>query len=673
MSYDMGRINNIENQLKSNPNNISTNDLIYYLIYNSKNTILDANNLDNTTDYLKKINNSFFYENIFVNTSNYTSIVVAVIGLLLPYYYFYPRFYKIGFFAVVIGIFSLYNLYSSINSLYSNFYKNIHLIYIGTTIGFYILFFVILNKLNHYTLFFISAIIAFVFINYIMRVIITVPTKNNPYNQIRATMNNNTDYTEYNVLIETTCFQIIDRFKLNLPSGNMLYSYLTVFDIGDNNNKIPDFITNLLSPLISIVILFILGNFLSILKNENISNEPVHLFPIIGIDKNSSNLFCCQANYILPQELNVDLLIEDLLIHHNLNDTIYNKTRKALKRVSYELLQKYNPKFTLLDEISSKTILDNLKKNKIFIRINKFLKLDLDTIQLNSDYLYNLRILIEENKNIPLQQKTNMFHLLNKINNTLLITKNENVNYNNDAQLAKNELLYDKEIDDSIKPLLKDIVDEFIKNYNSIIDNKYLYGYDYNIITYSWLGQKIRFYSNKIFIFIIRLLSAWLIFAKPIGSPLLIVRYIMTQSNGVKNLINNIKENSMLWKYFSMGLDTSYFEDVYNNIQNNKEEKNIVKKTINVVYTIISYILIFILLCPIFFMYNSINYGLTLSPLWYNILYQIVFIANIIGNYYTYINKKSILRFNVIFLIVFIIVFVLFYLILYLFSFYTKK
>ena len=83
--------------------------------------------LKKSEEYFKKINNSFIFENIFVNNSNYASILPSIIGLLLPFYYFYPRFYKIGFFAVFIGIFSLYNLYSSVNSLYSNFYKNINL------------------------------------------------------------------------------------------------------------------------------------------------------------------------------------------------------------------------------------------------------------------------------------------------------------------------------------------------------------------------------------------------------------------------------------------------------------------------------------------------------------------------------------------------------------------
>ena len=663
MSYDMNRINSIENQLNTNPDNLSNNDLIYYLKYNSNNTILDPNNIDNTAEYLKKINNSFFYENIFVNTSNYSSILMAIIGLLLPFYYFFPRFYTIGFIGILIGIFSFSGLYSITTSLYSNFNGNINLIFIGLTLGIYIVFFVVLNKLNHFSLLFISAILAFVFINYFMRVYLTVPLLSNPYNNFRATMNNNTNYTQYNTLIETTCFKVISRFNLNLPSGNMLYSYLTVFDIGDNSNKIPDFITNLLSPLVSILILFMLGNFLSKVTNDNISKNPLKLFPLIGIDRSSTNLLCCQANYILPREFNVSLMIENLLAKYNFDDKIYDKVQKALLRVSNELLKKYNPKFTLLDNVDKNIINSTLKENKIFIRINKILKKN--NIEFNLNYLDEIRHIIEEN-NIPLQEKNNMFDLLNKIDNTLLITNKENVDYNNDAQLAKDELLYDKEINEKVKPLLENIVDTFIKNY---LDNlhlkeassyglknlngRLLFGYDYNIMTYSWLSQNVRLYSNKIFAFIMTLISTWIIFAKPIGSPLLIVKYIMTEQNGLKHFINQLFEGSFIWKYFSMGLDTSYFEDEYKNINNNKEE-SLLTSGLNILYTI----LIFILLMPIFYMYNSINFGLSLSPSWYNLLYQIVFIINILGNVYTYLSKGSILLFNIKFLIGFIITFI---------------
>ena len=103
MSCDLTRINNIEYGLKNDPNKVSTNDLIYYLKCKSKNKILDPLNLKNTEDYLRKINNSFFYENIFVNTSNYSSIIPLIIGLLIPFYYLYPRFYKLGFIGISIG------------------------------------------------------------------------------------------------------------------------------------------------------------------------------------------------------------------------------------------------------------------------------------------------------------------------------------------------------------------------------------------------------------------------------------------------------------------------------------------------------------------------------------------------------------------------------------------
>lgn len=240
MSCDQSRISNIESLLKSNPNSISTNDLIYYLKCNTNNSILDPNNLDATANYLNKINISFAYENIFVNTSNYGSIVTSIIGLLIPFYYFFPRFYKIGFIGTIIGVMSFFNLYSKTNNLYSPFFSSIGLVFIIFSLIIYIVFFILLNKLNHYSLFFISAVVSFLIINYILRFILTIPTEVNKWNQYNASMNTNSQgsYTEYNTLLETTCFQVMDRFKMKLPSGNMLYSYLTVFEIGENPKKI---------------------------------------------------------------------------------------------------------------------------------------------------------------------------------------------------------------------------------------------------------------------------------------------------------------------------------------------------------------------------------------------------------------------------------------------------
>jgi hypothetical protein len=762
MSCDQTKISNIEALLNSNPSSISTNDLIYYLKCNSNNSILDPNNLDSTKEYLNKINISFAYENVFTNTSNYSSIVTSIIGLLIPFYYFFPRFYKIGFIGTIIGIMSFFNLYSKTNNLYSTFFNNIGLVFLSLTILIYIIFFILLNKLNHYSLFFISAIVSFLIINYIVRFILTIPTKVNKWNKYNASMNSNnsSNYTEYNILLETACFQVMNRFNMKLPSGNMLYSYLTVFEIGENPNKtkIADFLTNMFAPFISIFLLWFFGYFLSQLKDETIKGveEEINLFPLIGIHDDSKKYYTCQANYILPKELNIGLLIHDHIDKYNFDDTLYNKVEKALTRISKELLQKYNPKFFKLEPINDnqnlknnkifkEEIYDNLKDNKIFKEIINLLKRNnLNLLQeiskpkndkefnevqsgggdneeksiktsnnqkdgissntkeniltsnnqqqsisnnksntrenistlnnqqqsilnnksntkenistlnnqsqsiskinnLNDDYISRIKEIINE-QIIPYKRKSEMLDLVDHITNTLKIINQINEGYKNDSLLARDELLYDKEIKEEQKPKLKEILNDYIDKFknNLEIKDKTLFGYHYNIVGYKLFGDKVRVKSNTIFSFILRLLSAWLLFAKPIGSPWVITKYIMSSSEGFKKLLKNLSGTSLLWKYFSMGLDRSYFEEIYKNVKNNTENsifKNpllLLSKGWNLLLTI----LIFILLVMIFYFYNSTNFGLTSSPSWYNMIYQIIFIIIITWNLVKYNDDK---------------------------------
>jgi len=712
MSCNQAKISNIESLLNSNPSSISTNDLIYYLKCNSNNSILDYNNLDATKEYLNKINISFAYENIFTNTSNYGSIVTSIIGLLIPFYYFFPRFYKIGFLGTFIGIMSFFNLYSKTNNLYSTFFSSIGLVFLSLTTLIYIIFFILLNKLNHYSLFFISAILSFLIINYILRFILTIPTKVNKWNQYNASMNNNnsSNYTEYNALLETTCFQVMDRFNMKLPSGNMLYSYLTVFEIGENPNKtkIADFLTNMFAPFISIFLLWYLGYFLAQLKDETIEDteKKINLFPLIGIHDDSKKYYTCQANYILPKELNLGLLIHDHLNKYNFDDTLYSKVEKALTRISKELLQKYNPKFFNLEPINDnqnnkifkEEIYDNLKDNKIFKEIINLLKrnnLNLfeeiskpknseednknENISVlnntNNDYISRIKGIINE-QIIPYKRKTEMLDLVDHITNTLKIINEINEGYENDSLLARDELLYDKEIKEEQKPKLEEILNDYIDKFkdNLEIKDETLFGYHYNIVGYKLFGTKIRLKSNTIFSFILRLLSTWLLFAKPIGSPWIISKYIMSSSNGFKKLLKNLSGTSILWKYFSMGLDRSYFEEIYKDVENNKENsifKNpvlILSKGWNLLLTILT----FILLAMIFYFYNSTSFGLTSSPSWYNMLYQILFIINITWNLSKYNDDKiphderliSLLSFNRNFLIGIIVIVILIFIIM---------
>ena len=654
MVCDQTRINIIENKLQNNPNSISNNDLIYYLKCNSNNQYLDDVNLNNTQEYLKKINNSFIFENIFINTSNYSSIVPIIIGLLIPFYYFYPRFYKLGFIGCSIGFFSLMGLYSKLTNLYSHFFKNIGISFLGLSLIIYIVFFIVLNKLNHISLFFISAVISYLIINYIARVLLTMPIKSNVYNQSRASMNGkkSSTYTEYNILLETACYLAIERYNLTIPTGMMLYTYLSEFQIGDNTTLYTDFFTNLIGPFISIGILWLLGNLLSLFKNNSLG-ELIQIFPIVGINDNSDKYFTCQANYILPKELNVGLLIHGCIDKYNFDEQIYKKVEKALLRISKELLIKYNPKFVKIENDDKRVILDNLKYNKIYIDIIKLLKRN--NFDFNIDYVDEMKDIIKKQE-IPYKNKLDMYELLEHINNVLLIDNEINETYENDSILARDELLYDKDIDESHKDTLKDILDIYIKNFTDNLNLKYntLFGYHYNIITYSLFSHNTRIYSNKLFKNLLRLISTWLLLAKPIGGTWLIVNYMLISYIGFKKLLNKLSSRSIIWKYFTMGLDTSYLEDAYKNLKNNNEN-SILKKGLNLLYTS----LIFIFILPVIYMYNSITFGFTSSPSWYNLLYQIVFIINIVGNINCYYTKQSHLMFNIIFVIIFIIIMVL--------------
>jgi len=657
MNCDQTRINTIENTLQNNPESLSNNDLIYYLKCKSTNEELDE-------EYLLKINNSYIYENIFVNKSNYTNIVPLIIGLLIPFYYFYPRFYKIGFIACSIGFICLFGLYLSINNLYSSFFKNIGVCFFVLSFIIYVLFFIILNKLNHISLFFISAIISYLIINYILRVLLTLPFKNNKYNQYKATLNskNPSTYTEYNVLLEKACYLVIERYKLKLPSGVMLYTYLSAFQIGDNSTKYTDCITTIFGPFISIIILWLAGYLLFLFEDKNLENETIKMFPIIGLNNDKNEYFTCQANYILPKELNMGLLIHECIDEYNFDENIYKKVEKALFRISKELLTKYNPLFQQNSNIHN--IKQNIENNKIYIDIRKLLKKN-NIIDSNVDNYYDKIKEVIQKENIPYKNKMDMYELLQHINNILIIKKDINENYNNDDALAKEELLYDKDIPDNIKKSLNTIVTTYINNFKANLgiinnksnpnDNTKLYGYHYNIVTYSLFSDKVRKISNKLFKKLLRLISTWLLLAKPIGSSWLIVNYILISNTGFRKILSNLNSNFFLWKYFTMGYDKFYLEESYKKYKENKDQNNIVKTGLNMVYTI----LLFIFILPIIYMYNSITFGFTSSPLWYNLLYQFLFIINIIGNIICYHTKKSHLIFNIIFIIVSIIIMVL--------------
>jgi len=199
-------ISQIEDQLKNDPSNVKEEDLYIYLYAKSKNENINypTVQLDQIKIFLNKISRSFAYQNIFINTGNYSSIIISIIGLVLPFYYFFPRFYKMGVIALIIGLASFMGLVGKMNDMYSIFFPHINIILIAVSFVIYFVFFIIINKLNHISLFFICVVISFLIVNYILKLILLIPSKKNKYLDLQIDKNDKVvdkDYSEYNLNI----------------------------------------------------------------------------------------------------------------------------------------------------------------------------------------------------------------------------------------------------------------------------------------------------------------------------------------------------------------------------------------------------------------------------------------------------------------------------------------
>lgn len=671
MSDNSYNINEIETALKNNNvATLSNNQLLFYLYYNSKNQNIKPSS--KAEEYLQTIKNSFCYENIFVNKNNYSSIIVSIVALLIPFYYYFPRFYNVGVLAVVIGVMGFFSLGSIINNLYSNFFKYFYFIYFALTVIIYVLFFMVLNQLHHITLFFISSIISFLLINYIGKIILTIPSDNNKYNKFSATekgSSNQEKFTQYNQYIETVAIEVNKRYNLGLPSGNMLYSYLTIFDITPQtkNNQILNFIVMLIGPVLSIGILVMLGSLFSQFKIEGLNNENnsfKNLLPVIGINEESDKYYSCQANYILPTELNVHLLINEFIEKYKnvyKTETI-DKITKALRRISNELLERYRPIFNNMD---SKEIIQTFLE-RYNISTNK----KINTID-------NLREVINDKYADKQEEKFNMLKELDEIRNSLYINSSDHTKFN-DTSLARDVLKYNlNNLETEEKENIRDIVDEFYEKFVSNLDgqNGLLSGYNYNLITFNILPSYVKESGNKILKYILSLISTWFLIGKTIASPFFIGYMTVNSKPGWGNIKNIIKNEGFFWKFISMGLDLSYFEKIGDVINNDKESENnndesnnngennnensnrssFITSLGNTFY----YLLAFIFLMPVLGYCNSAIFGLSLSPLYNNLIVFVVVGINILINILRIKDNQALLSFNVGYILIIIFIFII--------------
>ena len=662
------RINNIDYQIKNNIKNISNEDLFYYLYYHTQNNNIKTYNEKKIKIYLEKINYSFFYENIFINKSNYTKIVTNIIGLLFPFYYYYPRFYKLGTLGFIIGISSFISTFMFLKKSYSTFFPNVTKHFLLLNVVLYLVFFVLLNKLNHISLFFICTVISFLIINYIYRIKLLLPTKNNKFNKYNAKLNGNKNFTEYNLTSEKVCLEIISRFNLKLPAGHMLYSYLAEFEIGDTPKKeiITDFATNVSSPFVIIIYLTLLGIFLNkIDSTDQIKGQIIKLFPLIGLNENSLKYFTCQANYVLPIQFNYNLFLHEFYQEKELDDNVYGELVKAMKRINNEFVKKYNPCFTKLEDLNKEEIYANLKNNHVLNQVKIFLKNN--NIDFHPDtYITQIYDLVF-NKNISFDKKEEAYRLLENINNTLKIDNDKDEKYENDVELARNELLYNKNIDDKYKPLLKKLIDNYINYFDANLKENKLYGFDYNIITSTIFTRKVRLFSNKIFKQILKYISLWFVFGKPITSGWLLSNYLFLSKIGIAKFVKYFSSDNVIWKFATMGYDYKYMKDEYNKMDK-VANNSMLTQGFKIIFKILLYLFVAF---PFLNWYNNSFFGLTLSPSYYNLISQAIFLLNIIGNIYiwkkyTGINKENSIHplgFNIMYFLIIGIIIILYYII----------
>jgi hypothetical protein len=120
--------------------------------------------------------------------------------------------------------------------------------------------------------------------------------------------------------------------------------------------------------------------------------------------------------------------------------------------------------------------------------------------------------------------------------------------------------------------------------------------------------------------------------------------------------------NNILWKFISMGFDLSYFDNV------NLDNKELNKENISIIKKILSYGIYSIILFLFFNFYNTSIFGMTLNPLYYNVIFMAIIIINIFININKLANKDSLFLFNIGYFFIFFILYVIFKFLIYFYS-----
>ena len=115
--------------------------------------------------------------------------------------------------------------------------------------------------------------------------------------------------------------------------------------------------------------------------------------------------------------------------------------------------------------------------------------------------------------------------------------------------------------------------------------------------------------------------------------------------------------SSSTWmKYLGMGLDSQYFDSNFNGLEKNN---TIFNKSSRIIIKILLFIFIAI---PFLQFFNNVFYGMTFNPLYYNIIYQFIFIIHLLFSLSKEPFGLPIMVFNILyFIIALIVISIIFY------------
>jgi len=603
---DATRLNTIEEKLKDRKNvsGIQTVDLVYFLRIKSQNVQLNPDDMNKTVEYLRKVQISYFVENIFSNQSNYSSMVMAFIFLLIPYYYYYPRFYEGGFWGILIGIFGMTMLvsclqkYSNIGKLKGSgteYFRGLPIYLFVFGLMFYGIFFVLMMKLNHISFFFMSLIVVYLLMTYVLRLILLSPIPSNKFKNYRAKYEYNPNAIKMNTGIEWVCEELNKRLKLNMPSATMLYQYVAYFKVEKNKNYIGDFFSNMFQPILSVGVLYMVGRFLnsyetnigkeeSDLEVEGITEgmNKVKTMPIVGMNEMTDRYIYCQANYILPDFVNYDVKIKKILTERCYDKELQKKLTGVLQDIGGIYMKYYKPLFYYKGE----------DRHEIGMRMNQ-----------------------------RIDDESMMEEIRDKM----------------DKLLVRDEKMIKENI-----PFIQGIIETFCEEYEEVFKNgRRDYEYDENII-----GENVKMQGGSSWMkFGLTILSVWILFNKILGSAWMLSRYGMSYFGGFAKVLEYYRRDWLIWRYSTMGVDRTIYE-------------NMDIKEVNTSWwdDIKSFLLMIFGTLPFLTTINNMVFGFQFSPKYWNYIWGILVMVNMYMNIKMYGEGQPLTQMNIIFVVISIII-----------------